>query len=171
MMTMLSNNKLRATLLALLAAASSSPAALGQTAVQYSYAEVISVRPIVSLVCHQRSGRQAELPPRSHTAPILGAIVGAAAGNQIGSGSGRDAATAAGALLGFSMTRDAQERSRYNHHHHHELQPHRSDCFERHSGYDVLIQTSAGTMQTTLPYNPGRSVRIRTEISVVDSMR
>ena len=40
---------------------------------------------------------------RSHTPKILGAIVGAAVGNEFGKGRGRDLATVAGAVLGGSI--------------------------------------------------------------------
>ena len=48
----------------------------------------------------------------SQTSTILGGIVGAAVGSQFGGGSGKDWATASGALLGGSIGRDYERKRR-----------------------------------------------------------
>jgi uncharacterized protein YcfJ len=58
---------------------------------------------------HQECWREA-VGPRSYTPEITGAILGGAAGNQFGSGSGRDIATVAGAVLGGSLGHDYKNR-------------------------------------------------------------
>lgn len=47
---------------------------------------------------------------RSYTPEIAGAIIGGVAGNQFGSGRGRDIATVAGAVLGGSVGHDYKNR-------------------------------------------------------------
>ena len=58
---------------------------------------------------HQDCWREA-VGPRSYTPEITGAIIGGAAGNQFGRGSGRDIATVAGAVLGGSLGHDYKNR-------------------------------------------------------------
>jgi uncharacterized protein YcfJ len=129
------------------------------------YADVVDVRPVYSRVCQETRPYGYE-EPRSRTAPVLGAIVGAAAGNQIGGGSGRDAATLAGAALGYSMTRDAQERNR------HRSQQYRghTSCYDRPSHYEVTFRGPAGMERVNMAYDPGRTVRVRIETYVEDAL-
>lgn len=68
------------------------------------YAEVIRVEPRMVTVSQQQCREVAVQRPASsgNTAGgVLGALAGAAIGNQIGAGSGRDIATAAGAVIGY----------------------------------------------------------------------
>ncbi len=44
----------------------------------------------------------------NNTGAVLGGVIGAALGNQVGDGDGRRAATAVGAVLGYAIARDAQ---------------------------------------------------------------
>src|SRR5690625_7021681 len=72
----------------------------------YETARVVDVQPIVDIertpvdreVCRQQEVLVEKR--HSHTPTILGAIVGGVVGNQFGGGSGRRAATVAGAALG-----------------------------------------------------------------------
>lgn len=136
-------------------------------------ARVIDVRPNIVQECysvqeHRPSyGGGYEQPPRSRTAPVLGAIVGGALGNQIGGGSGRDAATVAGAALGYSITRDAQERNRYNNSQYDRGgYSQRRQCDERVEGYNVTFIIDGRRHSTYMQYNPGHTIRLRVDYSL-----
>jgi uncharacterized protein YcfJ len=77
------------------------------------WGQVLKVRPVFDnvrvaypyQVCNGRSGGH-----NSATPEIFGAIVGAAVGNQFGSGRGKRLATAAGAVAGASVAHDIDHR-------------------------------------------------------------
>jgi len=136
----------------------------------YVDAEVVSVRPVFSQSrCYASNSYQPqyEQAPRSRTAPILGGIVGAAIGNQVGDGRGRDAATVAGAVLGYNITRDTQERNRYNER---QYGQHRGQsyerCEQRVEAYDVVFYFNGREYQTRALYNPGPTIRLRVDFSI-----
>lgn len=69
---------------------------------------VVSVQPRIVTVQEQQCQQVAVHKPGSSgnaAGGVLGALAGAAIGNQIGGGSGKDIATAAGAVLGYQMGR------------------------------------------------------------------
>ena len=74
-----------------------------------NYAEVIRVEPRVYQTneyhCRQVPVQRQYQQNYSAAGGAMGAIAGAAIGNQIGGGSGRDIATAAGAILGYQLGR------------------------------------------------------------------
>lgn len=98
-----------------------------RTPTRYVQAEVVRVDPIYvradrpvqreecwsEPVTYREPGRYYERRDRDRAPAILGAIVGGAIGNQFGSGHGRDAATIAGAALGYNAVRDSQRRGGY----------------------------------------------------------
>jgi uncharacterized protein YcfJ len=147
--------------------------AYGSQRIQSTYvdADVISVRPVFSQGrCYSTNTYQPqyEQAPRSRTAPILGGIVGAAIGNQVGDGRGRDAATVAGAVLGYNITRDTQERNRYNER---QYGQHRGRSYERCEeqrveAYDVVFYFNGREYQTRALYNPGPTIRLRVDFSI-----
>ena len=126
---------------------------------------VVSVTPVIDRSCTSYSNGPSyqEQAPRSRTAPIVGAIIGGALGNQVGDGTGRDVATVAGAVLGYNITRDAQERNRYNERQRGSRSVH---CDEHVREYFVQFRTAYGLEAVTLPYHPGRTVRLRIETFV-----
>lgn len=161
----------------------------------YDYARVVDVDPIVRRIrvteprreCYEETRYE---PDRVVTgrngrgtstagSMILGGIIGAAVGNQIGSGDGRRAATVAGAIIGSAIGHDAAERrgsrsgdSRY-YEERYEGRPYtveRCDVRyeesweERIEAYRVTYdyQGRRGTM--TLPYDPGPRVRVRVDV-------
>ena len=136
--------------------------AFAGAAVRYEYREVYSVQPIVSQQCYNQSAGYYERNPeyRSRTSPVVGAIIGGALGNQVGDGDGRRAATVAGAVLGYSMTRDAQERNRAQYPQDYRGNPSYA-CQHTTTGYQVTYR--GGVRPVILPYNPGRNVRVRVE--------
>ncbi|MCB1554897.1 MAG: glycine zipper 2TM domain-containing protein [Xanthomonadales bacterium] len=152
----------------------------GETRVDY--AEVIRVDPIIQTYerpvqrdqCWREpvTYRTAARRDRNDRAPaILGAIVGGVIGNQFGSGHGRDAATAAGALLGYHAVRDDQryqdryrgsrEYTRYE-----ERCAPRTEYFrdERVTGYDVTYRYRGEVYRTVLDYHPGDRMEVAVDV-------
>jgi uncharacterized protein YcfJ len=77
-------------------------------AMSQQYAEVVRVEPRL-VTTHEQQCQQVAVPraaTQGNTAGgVFGALAGAAIGNQIGGGSGRDIATAAGAVIGYQAGR------------------------------------------------------------------
>ena len=152
----------------------------------YDYAKVIDVEPLTRRV--RVSAPQRECwdetryderdygPPRARNAggsTLLGAVIGAAIGNQIGHGDGRRAATAAGAIIGAGVGNNAAgRRNGYD-------QPpppraytvqrcetsYREDVQERVDGYRVTYVYQGRRGVTELPYRPGDRIRVRVDVS------
>ena len=75
---------------------------------EHSTVEVVRVEPRL-VTTYQQQCREVAVqtaPTQGNNAGgVLGALAGAALGNQIGGGSGRDIATAAGAVIGYQVGR------------------------------------------------------------------
>lgn len=74
----------------------------------YQAVEILRIEPRMVTVYQQQCREVAvqTAPTQGNAAGgVLGALAGAAIGNQIGGGSGRDIATAAGAVLGYQVGR------------------------------------------------------------------
>jgi uncharacterized protein YcfJ len=140
----------------------------------YQWARVVDVEPIERVehtpvdreVCYEEV-RHVRPRRHGHASTVVGAIVGGVIGNQFGSGSGRDAATAAGALLGGAIAHDA---ARHRDENRYPVARQRCDL-ERswrqrtvHDGYRVTYEYAGRLHRTTMPYRPGE--RIRVEVSV-----
>jgi uncharacterized protein YcfJ len=77
-------------------------------AMAQQYAEVVRVEPRLITTHEQQCQQIAVQRPATQgnaASGVLGALAGAAIGNQIGGGSGRDIATAAGAVIGYQAGR------------------------------------------------------------------
>ena len=152
----------------------------------YDYAKVVDVQPLTRQV--RVSSPQRECwdetqydernygPPRARNSAgstLLGAVIGAAVGNQIGHGDGRRAATAAGAIIGAGIgNAQAGRRNGYD-------QPpppraytvqrcethYREDVQERVDGYRVTYVYHGRRGVTQLPYKPGERIRVRVDVS------
>ena len=110
---------------------------------------------------------------RSHTPKILGAIVGAAVGNEFGSGRGKDLATVAGAVLGGSIGRDVQARShRYNSGRVvYEKRCEMVDRYrteERLDGYDVTYRYNDQVYSTFTRHDPGPTLKVSVNVVPVE---
>jgi uncharacterized protein YcfJ len=104
----------------------------------------------------------------SVTGAVVGGAAGAILGNQVGSGSGRTAATGAGAVAGAvagdrigagaTQRAGAQQRCRT------------VDVGGREiiRGYQVVYRYNGRDIQTTMPYDPGNSVRV--SVGAIDSV-
>jgi uncharacterized protein YcfJ len=155
---------------------------------EYDYARVVNVDPIVRQVrvssprqecwTETRYEQVDSAPNRGRGAAgsmILGGILGAAIGNQIGGGDGRRAATVAGALIGSAIGHDVAERrnGRYVDTGYREERPHdvqRCDVrydenYEQHiDGYRVTYVYNGRQFTTRLPYDPGDQIRVRVDV-------
>jgi uncharacterized protein YcfJ len=145
---------------------------------QYDYAKVISAKPIINYVnvttpvreCweemeyytvdHNRHNRRA--------GTFLGAVIGGVIGHQVGSGRGNDAATVAGTLIGAAIGNDAASNNDSVERRSHPVQRcetrYRAHREERIDGYRVMYRYHGQKYVTEMPYDPGKSLRVRVDI-------
>ena len=153
----------------------------------YDYAHVIKSRPIYETYqvpdpveqCwrepayygeHKRSSGH-----NSKTPEILGALIGAAIGNQVGSGRGKKVATVAGAILGGSVGHDIKKSKRRHHHdrHYRDRDVERCEVTEvyreeqRIVGYDVTYKYNGNRYHTQMDHDPGRKIKVRVSVDPV----
>jgi uncharacterized protein YcfJ len=150
------------------------------------YAEVIHVDPIIQTVDRPVQRDQCWREPVTYREPVVvrtdrrdrapavwGAIVGGVIGNQFGSGSGRDAATAAGALLGYHAVRDEQRRyGSYRASGYREVTRYEERCAPRTEyfqeeqvvGYDVTYRYHGEVFRTTMDHHPGDRLEVAVEV-------
>lgn len=154
-----------------------------------AYAEVLRVDPIIETYdrpvqrdqCWREPVRYREparyRSARNDRAPaVLGAIVGGVIGSQFGSGGGRDAATAAGALLGYSAVRDDQRRHGGGYYESgREYVRYEQRCQvnteyfreERVTGYDVTYRYNDQVFTTVTDYHPGDRLQVQVDVRPV----
>jgi len=135
-------------------------------------AQVISSTPIYERVTEPRRECTTETipvtPGHSVGGAVVGGVAGAAIGSQIGQGTGKDVATVAGGIAGAMAgdriaTRDEPrtqqvERCR-------EVEVGR----EAITGYKVIYRYNGQDITTTLPYQPGSTIRVR--VNVIEEPR
>jgi uncharacterized protein YcfJ len=155
---------------------------------EYDYARVIDVDPIVRQVRVTTPKRECWTETRyeevqtggydprrgSAGSMILGGIIGAAIGNQIGRGDGRRAATVAGAVIGSAIGHDAAgRRARNAGPVYTETRPYDTERCEvrydesyeeRIDGYRVTYEYAGRRQTTQLPYDPGDRIRVRVDV-------
>jgi len=134
-------------------------------------APVISVIPLYNRASELRQECWTEYAPvgtapreRSYGGAVLGGLAGGILGNQVGAGRGRTAATAVGAvtgaLVGDNIANSQQQQPNYS------TQPiqhcRQVDDGQRQeiSGYSVTYRYQGRNITTTMPYDPGPTVRI-----------
>ena len=145
----------------------------------YDYARVVSVTPVVRYVTVTTPVKECwdDVEYRTRTRPnagragktLFGAIVGGVIGHQFGSGSGNDAATVAGSLIGAAVANNAHNGPYY--HRTEYARPvrrcttnYRSHKEERVDGYDVVYRYHGQKYATRMPYDPGNKLRIRVDV-------
>lgn len=118
----------------------------------------------------EQTGYSTEPGDRSYGGALLGGIVGGVVGHQFGKGSGRDAATAAGAMIGAITGDNIDNRDRSR-----QVRPVEEErCrtvdhwTRRITGYNVIYRYQGTDYSTFMPYDPGATVRLNVNISVVD---
>src|SRR4030095_15715013 len=139
-------------------------------------AQVVSSTPIIERVTDQRqegvpasAAAPAPARERSLVGPIVGGVAGGVLGSQVGRGTGRTAATAAGAIAGTIIgdrvgnadadrvaTAPPVQRCR--------IVETTRDVVK---GYTVVYRYNGRDITTTMPYNPGGTVRVA--VGVVDA--
>jgi uncharacterized protein YcfJ len=157
---------------------------------EYAYARVVDVAPIVRHVRISEPRRECftetrydevtyteRTGPRPRPSPgamILGGLIGAAVGNQIGHGDGRRAATVAGAVIGTAIGHDAStRRNGPNDRVVTESRPYEAErcevryderVEERVEAYRVTYEYNGIRQTTQLPYDPGDRIRVRVDV-------
>lgn len=147
----------------------------------YDYADVISSKAIVRYVTVSTPVRECwddveyytvdNRPPGIGAKTLVGAIIGGVVGHQFGSGRGNDAATVAGTLIGASIA----NQSAYNRAGNYGPEQHsravkrcstqyRDHQEERIDGYEVVYRYNGQRYATRMPYDPGRTIRVRVDI-------
>lgn len=142
-----------------------------------SYARVLNSKPIVRYVdvsvpreeCWNEAVEHHVEEDYTTGRTVLGGLIGAAIGNQIGRGRGNDAATVVGGLAGAAIGANSAKRDRRQKHY----VTHERRCrtvYETHSeeridGYDVTYRYAGETYTTRLPYDPGK--RLPVHVSVI----
>lgn len=171
---------------ALIVIAASSVALAGGPAVpEWDVAEVVSVDPIIEYtrepidrtVCWDEPvtyREEARRGRRSNGGALLGALIGGAIGNHFGSGRGRDAATLAGATIGYSIGKEEQRQSDYRNGRYVERVVHTEEqrCRvetefhedERVVGYDVAYRYNGRVYHTRTDAHPGDTIEVRVDV-------
>ena len=147
---------------------------------QYDYAKVISTQPLVNYVTGKTPVRECWEETQHYTVDrhaggrtggtILGAVIGGVIGHQFGSGRGNDAATIAGSLIGAAVGNDAATKR-----HPHGVEQHsrpvercrtsyREHREERIDGYRVTYRYNGQKYVTEMPYDPGKTIRVRVDV-------
>ncbi len=162
----------------------------GPPSVHFEYAPVVDVQPIVRVVQVERPRRecwQEEVYETVSTGPshrplgsagptIAGGILGGVIGYQFGGGSGQDAMTALGALIGAAIASDRARRHAGYHQANHELRPVTLErcqttterfAEERVEGYRVTYEYDGGTYTLRTREHPGATVKLRVQVSPV----
>lgn len=154
---------------------------------EFDFAEVVSVDPIIDVVNRPVSRDECWEEPVTYREPVryrggsdrapavMAGIIGGVIGNQFGHGRGRDAATAAGAMLGYSMARDSQRRydgyygGNRSYRGYEQRCTTRTDYFrdERVNGYDVTYRYNGRIYRTVTDYHPGNQIRVAVNVSPV----
>lgn len=135
-------------------------------------APVISSSPIIERIveprqeCTSETAAAPQPQERSLVGPIVGGIAGGVLGAQVGKGSGRTAAAAAGAIAGAVIGDRVDNRQTAS------TQPAQhcrtvETTREIVKGYNVVYRYNGRNIATTLPYDPGRTVRVG--IGVIDA--
>lgn len=134
-------------------------------------AEVISATPIYQQVSEPRqecwtettTTRQPAQQKRSYSGAVIGGIAGAILGNQVGGGSGKNVATAAGAIggaiVGDRIDNDGNQTTTAS------SQPVQrcrtiESSREELTGYDVVYRYRGHDIRTTMPYKPGSTIQV-----------
>lgn len=146
--------------------------------VQYVYAPVVSVDPIVHVVqvpdrrqeCWDEEVTYAQGGGGDPGATIIGGILGAALGNQIGGGSGRTIATAAGAVVGAVVGNQTTRRPPQVYR---AVEPRCADVVDQFTeqrivGYNVAYEWQGAIYTTRMSHDPGDQVRLRVTVSPVN---
>ncbi len=133
-------------------------------------ARVTSVRPQVEQVNQPRQECRTVYVPapqqRSAAGAIIGGLAGGILGNQIGHGGGRAVATGVGAVTGAMVGDNLDNRDRPPAGQVAQQECRTVDSWQaRATGYEVNYTYGGRSFSTVLPYDPGRTVRVRVSVA------
>lgn len=167
------------------------PASAGPPSTVYQYAPVLDVQPIVRVVQVERPRRecwQEEVYEQTSAGPahrplgtagptIAGGILGGVIGHQFGGGSGKDAMTALGALMGAAIAGDRAQRRAYGYASAaHEVRPVTVErcqtsterfAEERVEGYRVTYEYQGREYTLRTREKPGQQIKLRVQVAPV----
>ncbi|MDH3218151.1 MAG: glycine zipper 2TM domain-containing protein [Gammaproteobacteria bacterium] len=148
----------------------------------YDFARVVDVRPIYRKVkvstpvreCweepvyHTRQGQ-----PKSAGGMLAGGLIGGIIGHQIGKGRGNKVATAVGTLIGAQIGHEAVNGHAAQHSE--TIVGYEERCDTRYQtgfeeivdGYDVTYQYRGNRYHIEMPYDPGKRIKMRIQITPV----
>jgi uncharacterized protein YcfJ len=100
---------------------------------------------------------------------LLGALIGGALGNQVGSGDGKTAATVAGAVIGGKIGHDMDARNDGTAYEYRDSSGIVRRCRTvsdggRFGGYDVTYRYAGQTYHALMNYRPGRTMRVMVQV-------
>ena len=140
----------------------------------YAYAKVISAQPIIRYVnvrtpvreCWQDTEYYSSYERRrgSRGSTLAGAIIGGVIGHQFGSGHGKEAATIAGTMIGAAVGHGPVHRTQYSRPVERCETRYRNQQERRIDGYNVVYNYHGQKYATTMPYNPGKKIKVRVDI-------
>jgi uncharacterized protein YcfJ len=140
----------------------------------YDYAKVTSAQPIIRYVNVRTPVRECWQDTEYYTAydrhrgspgsTLAGAIIGGVIGHQFGSGHGKDAATIAGTMIGAAIGHGPVHRTQYSRPVERCRTSYRNQREQRIDGYDVRYTYRGQRYATTMPYDPGKRLKIRVDI-------
>lgn len=146
----------------------------------YDSARVIHSVPIYRTVrvnqprqqCYEETVHYDERDNDSYTPMIAGGVLGGIVGNQFGKGNGKTFMTIAGTVLGGSVGRDIGMKNRhrdYGTQYETRCETvndyHEEEVIE---GYRVTYKYHGKKFTTTLPYDPGRRIKVRVSVRPAD---
>jgi len=145
-----------------------------------NYAQVVNVKPVIEKYqvnnpVEQCWDEQVQVNRRNHntrTPEILGGLIGAALGHNVGNGRGQDVATVAGAVLGASVGRDIKKNTQSRHGATYQVV---QRCEVRNSyttqeqivGYDVAYRYNGEVFHTHMNQHPGKRIKVRVTVNPV----
>jgi len=148
----------------------------------FEYAKVVDVRPIYREVQVSSPVRECWEEPVYHTrnqypksagGMLAGGLIGGIVGHQFGKGSGNKVATAVGTLIGAQIGHDAVNG--HSQQHDSTVVGYEEHCKTRHQvsyeevvdGYDVTYRYRGKNYHVEMPYDPGKRIKMRIQITPV----
>ncbi len=153
----------------------------GRSKAVYDYARVLSVEPVIRYVTVTTPVKECWEEEQTYTTrhynsgkagkTFFGAILGGVIGHQFGSGSGNDVATVVGTLIGAGIASNAASHepdfhtTRYSRPVRRCETNYQSREEQRIDGYEVIYAYNGRKYGTRTPYDPGKRIRIRVDVS------
>ncbi|MDH3631322.1 MAG: glycine zipper 2TM domain-containing protein [Gammaproteobacteria bacterium] len=148
----------------------------------FEYAKVVDVRPIYREVQVSRPVRECWEEPVYHTRDhypksaggmLAGGLIGGIVGHQFGKGRGNKVATAVGTLIGAQIGHDAVNG--HSQQHDTTVVGYEEHCKTRHQvsyeevvdAYDVTYKYRGRKYHVEMPYDPGKRIKMRIQITPV----